>query len=383
MRRLQLEPRGHWRTAVQDLGLLWHSDADGPYWDESACYQFTPAQIETIEAATEDLHALYCAAGDRIAGDARLMARCGIPAHYHDAVSASWARQGPALDFGRFDLAWDGTGQPKLLEYNCDTPTSLLETAIVQWYWKEEVFPAADQLNSLHEALVERWQNIAPSLPGRRVWFTHIADDAHEDTMTTTYMRDLAEQAGLETHGLLVDQIGIDAAGRIMDQDDYLITALFKLYPWEWLATEPFGQAIIPHMGDTAWLEPAWKMMWSNKAVLAILWDMAPGHPNLLPAALDPQALTGDFVSKPVLAREGANIEVVSDGQVIARTDGNYTASGRVWQQRYTLRDYGAGYPVLGSWCVGGKAVGLGIREDGLITSNRARFIPHVISDET
>ena len=381
MQRQTLVPRDHWQAAVKDLGLLWYSDATGPYWDESACYQFTLDQIETIEAATEELHRLYRAAGDRIANDERLMSLCGIPAHYHAAVSDAWDRQDPALDFGRFDLAWDGTGQPKLLEYNCDTPTSLLETAIVQWYWKEEVFPAFDQFNSLHERLIERWEQVAHALPGRRVWFTHVADSVHEDTMTTTYMRDLAEQAGLETRGLLVEQIGLDADGRILDQDDYLMTALFKLYPWEWLAAEEFGQAIVPHMANTAWIEPVWKMMWSNKAVLAILWDMAPGHANLLPASFDPQEISGDYVSKPVLAREGANIEVVADGQVIASTGGAYQAGGRVWQQRYPLRDFGSGYPVLGSWCVGGEAAGLGIREDGLITSNRARFVPHIIVD--
>lgn len=381
MQRLTLAPRPDWQAAVEELGLLWHSDDDGPYWDESGCYQFTLAQIETIEAASEELHRLYIAAGERMSGDKHLLAACGIPVTYHDAVRDAWRGNRPALDFGRFDLAWDGTGDPKLLEYNCDTPTSLLETAIIQWDWKEAVFPRADQFNSLHERLIERWQMIAHALPGRRVWFTHVGDAVHEDTMTTTYLRDLAQQAGLETRGLLIDQIGIDGDGRIVDQDDYLISALFKLYPWEWLAAEDFGARILPHMPETVWLEPVWKMMWSNKAVLAVLWEMFPGHPNLLPAAFDASAIGGDHVSKPVLAREGANIEVVSGGQVVASTDGGYDRDKVVYQQRYPLRDFGQGYPVLGSWIVGGEAAGLGIREDGLITSNRARFVPHIIVD--
>lgn len=379
MQRLTLAPRPDWQAAVEELGLLWHSDDDGPYWDESACYQFSLAQIETIEAATEALHQLYREAGERISRDERLLAACGIPAEYHGAVREGWRGNTPALDFGRFDLAWDGTGDPKLLEYNCDTPTSLLETAIIQWNWKEAVFPHADQFNSLHERLIERWQLIAHALPGRRVWFTHVGDAVHEDTMTTTYLRDLAQQAGLETRGLLIDQIGIDGDGRIVDQDDFLITALFKLYPWEWLAHEEFGTQILPHMKDTVWLEPVWKMMWSNKAVLAVLWKMFPGHPNLLPAAFDARAVGEDYVSKPVLAREGANIEVVSAGKMIASTGGGYDRGKVVYQQRYALRDFGKGYPVLGSWIVGGEAAGLGIREDGLITSNRARFVPHII----
>ncbi|PLK27581.1 glutathionylspermidine synthase family protein [Novosphingobium sp. TH158] len=385
MKRLAVQPRENWQAAVEEQGLIWHSDADGAYWDESACYSFTLAEIEAIEAAAEEVQSLYRQAGDKIAGDERLLSLCGIPSAYHDAVRQAWQRQDPMLDYGRFDFGYNGSGPPKLFEFNCDTPTSMLETAIVQWDWKEDRFPQRDQLNSLHEKLVARWRTILPRLPGGRAWFTHVDDEAHEDTITTTYMREIAMEAGCETQGVLIDQIGIDAQGRILDQDDYLITALFKLYPWEWMAVEDFGEKILPRITDTLWIEPVWKMMWSNKAVLAVLWDMFPGHPNLLPATFDAHKAGKDYVSKPVLAREGANVEVVADGRVVARSQGNYSRARLVYQERYPLRDFGPvggkAYPVLGAWIVGGEAAGLGIREDGLITANRSRFIPHIIED--
>lgn len=381
MRRMTLQPRPDWQARVEEHGLVWHTDPDGPYWDESACYAFTLAQIEEIEAATEEVQRLYRAAGERIAQDERLLSLCGVPSSYHQAVRDAWQAQPPALDYGRFDFGYHGSGPPKLFEYNCDTPTAMLETAIVQWFWKEEVFPQADQLNSLHERLLERWTTLKDRIPDQRVWFAHVNDDVHEDAITTTYMRELAMQAGLDTHAVLIDQIGIDAGGRIVDQDDALIGALFKLYPWEWLAAEEFGEAILPHMGSTVWIEPVWKMLWSNKAVLAVLWEMFPGHPNLLHASFDAQAMTGNYVSKPVHSREGANIEVVRKGQVLARSEGGYSRNRLVFQELYPLRDFGRGVPVLGSWIVDGVAAGLGIREDGLITGNRARFVPHIIQE--
>lgn len=379
MRRFAVTPRADWQDRVEEQGLLWHSDTDGPYWDESGAYAFALTEIEQIEEASEEVHRLYLAAADRIAADERLLTLCGIPASYHQVVRESWNQRVPALDYGRFDFGYDGHSEPKLFEYNCDTPTSLLETSIVQWFWKEDVFPEADQLNSLHEKLLDRWQSLLPAIPSGRLWFTHVDDPVHEDTITTTYLRDLAQQAGFQTLGVLIDQIGIDAMGRIVDQDDGLITALFKLYPWEWMVLEDYGEKILPRFFDTVWLEPAWKMMWSNKAVLAILWEMFPGHPNLLPTFLDGRAVGQDYVAKPVHAREGANIEVVERGQVIARSGGEYSRARLVFQERYPLRDFGRGYPVLGSWVVGGEAAGLGIREDGLITGNRARFVPHII----
>lgn len=379
MRRIALQPRLGWQAKVEEHGLVWHTDPQGPYWDESACYAFSSPQIEEIEAATEEVQRLYRAAGERIVGDEKLLSLCGIPPSYHQAVRDSWQSQMPALDYGRFDFGYTGHGPPKLFEYNCDTPTAMLETAIVQWFWKEEVFPGCDQLNSLHERLIERWITLKPTIPDARIWFTHVDDEVHEDAITTTYMRELAVQAGLETHAVLIDQIGIDAQGRIVDQDDGLISALFKLYPWEWLAAEDFGEAILPHLQSTVWLEPVWKMLWSNKAILAVLWEMFPGHANLLPTSFDPAALNGDYVSKPIHSREGANIEIVRRGQVAARSDGAYSRNRLVFQQYYPLRDFGRGVPVLGSWIVGGEAAGMGIREDGLITGNRARFVPHII----
>lgn len=379
MERHGIVPRPDWQSAVEAQGLIWHSDGGERYWDESAYYSFTLEEIERIEAASEALYQLFLEAGERIVADAELLDLFGIPDFCHRALRAAWHDEPPALNYGRFDFGYDGSGEPKLFEFNCDTPTSMLEAAVIQWEWKQACFPDLDQFNSLHEKLIGRWAALRTRLPGQRVWFTHTADAAHEDTITTTYMRDLASQAGLETHAVLIDDIGLDAAGRIVDQDDQLITAIFKLYPWEWIVSESYGRDIVRRLPETAWIEPIWKMIWSNKAILQVLWAMFPGHPNLLAASVIREKIGDSYVAKPFLAREGANIEVVEGGQTIARSQGEYRQGLTMYQERYPLRDFGNGYPVLGCWVVDGAAAGMGIREDGLITGNRARFVPHVI----
>jgi glutathionylspermidine synthase len=65
-----------------------------------------------------------------------------------------------------------------------------------------------------------------------------------------------------------------------------VITAIFKLYPWEWIVGEAYGPRIVAGLSDTDWIEPIWKMIWSNKAILQILWTMFPNHPNLLAASV-------------------------------------------------------------------------------------------------
>ena len=138
-----------------------------PYWDESAYYSFTLAQIEDdIEAPTEALAQLCLEFVDRACADQAVMDRLRIPAHAREQIIQSWKRGDKSL-YGRFDLAYDGDGPARMLEYNADTPTSLYEAAVFQWVWLEDQMKArrlpngADQFNSLHEKLIARFAEVA------------------------------------------------------------------------------------------------------------------------------------------------------------------------------------------------------------------------------
>jgi glutathionylspermidine synthase len=378
VRRFAVAPRPDWRRRVEALGLVWHTASGVPYWDESAAYAFSLEEIEVLEQATVDLYALYLAAGDHVVRH-RLFARFGIPEFCWDLIAGSWRQQPPALDYGRFDLGYDGSGPPKLFEFNCDTPTALLEAAVVQWAWKEDVFPEADQYNSLHDKLVAKWRDIAPRLKTDLVHFTHSRDTLGEDTVTTAYLMDTAIEAGLRSERLLPLDIGWDGR-RFVDLHRREIRTLYHLYPWEWLVNEPFGRHL-PIARRTDWIEPIWKMIWSNKAMLPILWDLFPRHPNLLWASAERPA-GRDFVRKPILGREGGNVRIVRGSLEVAAKDGPHADAPVIYQGLYELPEFDGRYPVLGAWIVDGQPAGLGIREDGLITGNQACFAPHIITTE-
>jgi glutathionylspermidine synthase len=241
MERIPIAPRANWQAEVEGAGLVWHTADGKPYWNEAAYYSLTAGEIDEIEAATAELQRLCLEAGQSII-DRNLFARFGMPSWVVPLVKRAWNDEPPALFHGRFDLGYDGRNPPKLFEYNCDTPTALFEAAVVQWDWKEAVLPERDQFNSLHEKLVAKWRDIAPSFLTRHVHFTHVGDDPGEDTLTVTYLRDTALQAGLESTPILVDDIGWDSGQRrFVDLDNRLIDVLFHLYPWEWLVNETFG----------------------------------------------------------------------------------------------------------------------------------------------
>ena len=375
MRRLAVEPRPGWREAVERLGLVWHSLADRPYWTEGTCYAVSAAEVDEIEAAAAELYRLYLEAGQYVL-DKGLLGRFGIPDWAAPLVRKTWNDEPPALNYGRFDLGYDGRSPPKLFEFNCDTPTSLLEASIIQWDWKQAVFPDADQFNSLHEKLVAKWRELKPLLPEPLVYFSHAEDPSGEDALTVAYLRDTANEAGLQTASILISDIGWNGSD-FVDLDLLPIRTIYKLYPWEWLVSEPFGRRLTDAGYGTLWMEPIWKMIWSNKAMLPILWELFPQHPNLLPTFFTPR---GDsYVRKPLLSREGANVTIVRDGQVTVETGGDYGEEGYVFQKVFELPQFDGRRPVIGAWIVDGAPAGMGIREGGLVTDNTAAFAPHVI----
>ncbi|MFE3884979.1 glutathionylspermidine synthase family protein [Streptomyces lydicus] len=395
MKRHTIEPRPGWQQTVEAQGLIYPltrypDDSLRPYWDESAYYSFTLPEVEALEDVVEELHGMCLAAADHLVAHDRL-ADLGIEdPRLAGLVAESWRRRDelPSL-YGRFDLHYDGSGPAKMLEYNADTPTSLVEAASPQWFWMEERFPGADQWNSLHERLVAAWKRQAPLLPpGAPVHFAHSAgDELGEDLMTAAYLEETAQQAGLETVAVSMEDIGWDRlSGRFVDQRLRFMRACFKLYPWEWLATDDFGPFVLDTLdngggtGSTLWIEPAWKMLLSNKALLAILWELYPGHPNLLPAYLDgPRELadTRGYVAKPLLGREGAGVTLHEPGAEPVLRDPEDPCC---YQELAPLPDFDGNRVVLGAWVVEDEPAGLGIRESaGPVTDEYARFLPHVI----
>lgn len=370
MRRHPSIPRPDWRDKVERVGLTYHSHAEGPYWDESACYELSADEVAMLESAGNTLHGLCLEAAGAVMENG-WWSRLGIPAKAVPALQASWERDDFSL-YGRFDLAFDGSGPPKLLEYNADTPTALVEAAVAQWFWLEEVQPEADQFNSIHERLIEAWRRWA----GRELHFSSVQEHP-EDEQTVLYLRDTCEQAGVVTRPVFIEDFGWDPRGRcFVDLDLRPIRHCFKLYPWEWLWAEEFSAHLAAD--SVRFIEPAWKMLLSNKGLLPILWELFPDHPNLLPAYETAAPLGGSYLRKPRLGREGSNIVWVERGALVEETGGGYGTEGHVFQAPGPVPEFDGHHPVFGVWIVDHEAAGLGIREDTRrITGNLSRFVPH------
>ena len=385
MRRIAIAEREDWRDTATSHGFRFHTIAGEPYWDESAYYAFSLEQIERdIEAPTESVHAIAMQLVEEVIGSDALLERLAIPAAYHEFVRASWRDGEPHL-YGRLDFAYDGHGPAKLYELNYDTPTSLYEAAFFQWVWLEQqvargALPrGSDQFNAIQDALVEALGFIAPGL-AKPLYFSAVRDSL-EDQGTVAYLRDCAQQAGIDTRLIAIEDIGLSQDGRFTDLDDHVIRTLFKLYPVEYLFDERFGPAL-PGSGLQL-IEPAWKAILANKGILPLLWERHPHHPNLLPARFVDdlaQPIETGWVRKPFFSREGTNVSIaLPDGTLLA-SDGPDAAGPWIEQHYHALPDFDGNFPLIGSWVIADRAAGMGVREDrSRITQDTSRFVPHVI----
>jgi glutathionylspermidine synthase len=373
MKRLVFKPRPNYKETNENLGFDYHTTEDKDYWLETVGYQFTSQEVDRLEKATNELHQMCFNAIDYVIKKNKFDL-FDIPAKMIPYIKKSWQREDWSM-YGRFDFFFDGT-KIKVFEYNADTPTSLLEAALIQWEWKEgQKLP--DQFNSIDDKLVAWWKSYKEEKKVNKVYFTTIKENT-EDFRNTEYLMDTATRAGIETDFIFIEDIGSDGE-YLYDLNDQVIDHLFKLYPWEWLAKEEFIDAILND--KCTLIEPVWKMLLSNKALMAILWELYPNHEYLLPTYFTPDKFSGSYVKKPLLSREGQNVEIITPKKT-TRQAGLYGSDKNIYQAVCELPTFDGVHPVIGSWVVGEESAGISIREDStLVTANMSRFVPHFFGE--
>jgi glutathionylspermidine synthase len=395
--------RPGWEAEIEAQGLVYNrTEVPGgevrSYWREGPFYDFTSDEVRRLEGWVAQLFEMCVAAGDHVV-EHDLFGRMRIPPMAREQIRRTWDDEPPSV-YARFDLRYDGSGPPQLFEFNADTPTGLVESAVTQWNWHLFTGQGQDQWNALHEKLVAAWKRNLLKWERRtgvrpRVHLAWTSEETSgEDRMTVAYLMDTVVQAGYEAIELVVEDIVLDSGdGRFYDQQGRHLDVVFKLYPWEWLLEDAFGTSVIADQarpGGTTWVEPVYKMLWSTKALLPVLWQLFGSDPELsrllLPAYFADEMPSSwrTYVRKPLWGREGANVSIIRDGDVVEAQPGRYGTEGWIVQEFAPLPDFegvdGAHHPALGAWVVDGEPAGLGIREsDRLITDNISYFVPHTI----
>ena len=377
---------------LESIGFYWHTDEDGSSYISDEIVKVSEIEAMTFYEASNELYDMFVEAGDYVIEN-DLLHEIGIPFNLQELVKLSWENDVHWHLYGRFDFAGGLDGYPlKLLEFNADTPTMLLETAIIQWaILKKNGLDESRQFNNIHECLLKNFQRLvtleesvdkfSEYYEGWKILFSCVKGSSEEEA-TTKYLQMIAEEAGFETEFAFIDEIEFDDEGVYYQDNSY--EYIFMLVPWEDIAIdEPELASILTQIvknQKAIILNPAYTLMFQSKAMMKILWDLFENHPLLLETSFEP--LDGKpYVKKPIFGREGDNVEIFDEnGDLIDSHEGEYGNQNFIYQEFAQLNQDENENFYQPSVFFAFEGCGLGFRrENGLIMDNLSKFVGHII----
>ncbi|VAW42053.1 Similarity with glutathionylspermidine synthase, group 2, partial [hydrothermal vent metagenome] len=331
---------------LEKLGFSWHTDSDGTKYVSDEIVQITQEEAEQYYEATNAIYDMYVEAAEYVIEN-DLFFDLGIPFNLIDTIKQSWENDVHWHIYGRFDLHGGVDNKPiKLIEFNADTPTSLFETALLQWaLLKQNNMDENRQFNNVYDAIKNNFKRLitlfddtdsfSDHYDGWKILFSSIAENEEEEA-TTKLLQQIATDAGFNTSFDYLGNVTFDETG-IYDSDNNKYEYWFKLYPWEDIATnEPELATTLTNIiknQEAIILNPAYTLLFQSKGMLKILSDLFPDSPYILKTSYEP--LKGiKQVEKTVFGREGANTKIISEnGDIVTQKDGEYDNYKKVYQE--------------------------------------------------
>ncbi|MFY9142079.1 glutathionylspermidine synthase family protein [Sulfuricurvum sp.] len=377
---------------LEQLGFGWHTDKDESKYIADSLVVVTDEEAEAYYEAVNELYDMYAAAAQHVI-DNNLFFDLGIPFNLVEAIKKSWENDVHWHLYGRFDLAGGIGGAPiKLIEFNADTPTSLFETAILQWaLLKHNNMDEERQFNNVYQAISDNFRRLVTLFDdtetfeklydGWKILFSSVSGDIEEE-QTVRLLQQMAIDAGFETGFEPLGGVKFDEEG-IYDSHETPYEYWFKLYPWEDIAIEEPELATlltsIMNNQKAILINPAYTLLFQSKGMMKILCDLYPDSPYLLQTSFEP--LKGiACVEKRMFGREGANVRIMDgEGNIIEANDGPYENFKPIYQEYVEFPRDAQGNRYQAGVFFAYEACGLGFRRGGKILNNMSKFVGHVL----
>lgn len=351
-------PKAHLDT----MGYTWHNDEDGEYIVKDKFVAVTQAEVDAYIVASNELYAMYERGAEYVI-EHKLYDALDIPKGLIAEIEKSFKEERGNHLYGRFDLSGGIDDKAiKLIEFNADTPTLLLESSAIQ----ELMLCFHDdtnlvQFNNIYTSIAKKFVKISEQKKGpfSKFLFSSV-EGIQEEEITVKFLEDMAKSRGLLTAFEVLEE-----CEQTMAYDFW-----FKLYPWEDMPNFSASK-------NTAMLNPAFTLLYQSKGMLAILYELFPDSPYLLKTSFEP--IKEKYVKKRMFGREGANIDIVENGKLLKRTDGIYEEYKAVYQEYVDfVRDESGKYYQAGIFYSDG-ACGLSFRRGEEILDDMSEFVAHAI----
>ena len=377
---------------LEELGFSWHTDSDGSKYISDQLVQITQNEAEAYYTAANELYDMYVEAAEYVIEN-ELFFELGIPFNLVDAIKKSWENDVHWHIYGRFDLAGGVDGKPiKLIEFNADTPTSLVESALLQWaLLQHNNMNEEKQFNTIYESITQNFKRVITLFDdtttfeerydGWKILFSSISGNDEEEA-STRFLQQIATDAGFNTSFEYLENTNFDENG-IYDSDENNYEYWFKLYPWEDIAIdEPELATTLTNImknQKAIILNPAYTLLFQSKGMLKILYDLFPDSPYLLQTSFEPLDNIKQ-VEKTVFGREGANTKIIeANGSISSQTEGPYDNYKKVYQEFVEFPKDSQGAKYQAGVFFAYEACGLSYRKGGEILDNMSKFVGHSI----
>ncbi|MGW5980402.1 glutathionylspermidine synthase family protein [Bacillus mycoides] len=320
----------------------------------------------------------------------------------------------PESVISRFDFALTEDNRIKMLEFNSDTPTFIVECFQMNGKVCEELGyddPNANQERLLSSGITKAVMEFTKGMEDPNVVFT--AHPEHiEDWNTTMYLSGLCH---VENKVMPMTELRI-TDDALVDRDGVPIDVLYRqTYPIEDLIEDQD-----PETGDLVGVEllqlvkegklfiinPLSAFLLQPKSIQCLIWGLAEEgafytseeqkwiKEYMLPTYLEPDLFLGKspFVQKPSFGREGDTITIRDkDTNIMIRNAHETYKSSLPIFQKYTelpvvFLETEKGIEklsyVFGAFLITGKASSIGIRAGEKITGNESYYLPVGIKKE-
>lgn len=377
---------------LEEIGFSWHTDTDGSKYIDNEILQITDEEAEAFYEASNEIYDMYVKGAEYVIEN-DLFFELDIPFNLVETIKKSWENDVHWHIYGRFDFAGGIDGKPiKLLEFNADTPTSLFETALLQWaVLKHNGMDEDRQFNNVYEAITQNFKRLITLFDdtqkfdeyydGWKILFSSVEGNDEEEA-TTRLLQQMATDAGFVTHFEFLQDVEFDDDG-IYDKDGNKYEYWFKLYPWEDIAIDEPELATtlnnIMQNQEAIILNPAYTLLFQSKGMLKILYDLFPDSPYLLKTSFEPLQNIKQ-VEKTMFGREGANVTIADENnEIIAQRDGVYDNFKKVYQEYAEFGTDSDGFKYQGGVFFAYEGCGLSFRKAKDIHDNMSKFVAHTI----
>lgn len=403
-----------WRKQIYDPlkeeGLFTWDSIPGEEYALATMHSITPDFRSEIASATEELGALFYKVMRVIQnGSDDLLQELGLPKNTWNAVKLYLQTQAPTV-IGRFDFAMTPQGL-KMLEFNSDTPTSIVEA----YYVNEHVC----KMYKCHNPNAGMDKDIGPAFqnavhmyeqegyPCESIYFSSL-EWHQEDKGTTIY---LLQQSGLPSSFVPLKDLAVQGnrlfAYNSLENAYTPIDVLYRLHGLELFVEDkdedgyPTGNHILELVAQKklAIINPPSAFILQSKALQALIWNVYVSKSffdaeereliasYMLPTYLDnPFQGKTSYVEKPIFGREGDSVTIYDKhGNPVAfNQEKAYRNQMMIYQEKVdlgtvrvpTLKGEVEGKLLWGSFLLDGKASAIVARVDEEITGDMAFYLP-------